>query len=694
MGGVFDWNCGGFDLVFAVMKPATSSSENTETLDGLGRRGFLRLSAGTTAGVMGSQFLGLVMRQRAHADPLPGPQKNMILIITDQERPPMWFPPGWEDAHLPNTKRLKDFGLTFTHAFTAAAMCTVARNTMFTGLFPAQHHSKDTLTEDFQQSTTEHQLDPTLPNLATCMAEVGYDVIYKGKWHMSSRVTAADGTHIEDDISRYGFDAWDAPDAGGDTSPENFGGADAANTVKNDQRFADDAVDFLSDRIANPTAKPYFLILSLVNPHDVLSYPNQYDVTCPDANGVEVPCGYKELGDPWLVAYLPAIGIPPSYSDDLSGKPYCQTEILQKMAGGLGPLGTPGKRLNYLNFYARLMAAVDQQIGQLLDVLDPDQDGTGAALADALIIRTSDHGEMALCHNGLRQKAFVAYEEALRVPLIWSNPVLYPVAKSTDALVSHVDLLPTLCELTAVPNWQAKGFKGLDYSHVLLDPDTHSGSTAIQPYILFTFDDVFAGQNAANATGPDGIVNPPNRIQAVRTPDYKLARYWDGSGEVPAAPDQGEFYDLRPEGGDYHDNVPVVFNEGGPLEMINLSDVGFTPPPLTPDQIAAYADLQAILQQETGPGGRLVGTPLQAPAAPANLAVQIVRWEENTVPMATVQITFLSRENTSYQIQKSTNLSGWTDVGDPIPGNNGPVIHNDSLSLPKTFYRLTWNTMS
>jgi choline-sulfatase len=315
-------------------------SHRPKTSSILARRDFLKLSAAATAGVVGSQFLGLVMQQRAYGAPLPS--QNIILIITDQERPPMWWPPGWADANLPNTKRLQNYGLTFTHAFTAAAMCTVSRNSMFTGLFPAQHHSPWTLTEEFQQSPVEHQLDHTLPNLATCLKEAGYDVIYKGKWHMSSPVQTADGSKIWDDISRYGFDGWDAPDAGGDTSVGNFGGADATNTVKNDQRFVDDAVAFLTDRINNPTGKPYCLVVSLVNPHDVLSYPNQYGPTTQGS--------YWQAGDPWITATTTPITTPPSLSDDLSKKPSAQLGILVSMAVGLGPLVTTDKQLNYLNF--------------------------------------------------------------------------------------------------------------------------------------------------------------------------------------------------------------------------------------------------------------------------------------------------------------------------------------------------------
>ena len=667
------------------MKDKSGSKVNPPVPSLLPRRDFLKLSAGGATAVFGSQFLGLVMQQQAQAEALPT-RKNIIVIISDQERTPMWFPPGWEDANLPNTKRLKDRGVTFTHAFTAAAMCTAARNTLFTGLFATQHHSISTLTEGFSQSASEHQLDPTLPNLATCLKEAGYDVIYKGKWHMTSHVQAADGSFVEDDISRYGFDAWDAPDAGGNTDKANFGGADATNTVKNDQRFVDDAISFLSNRIANPTGKPYCLIVSLVNPHDVLSYPNQYEV-----NG-----GYKQAGDPWIAANNPPLQMPPNQTDDLSKKPSAQAAWLNVMAAGLGPLVPASRQQNYLNFYGHLMAAVDTQIGQILDVLDPEHTGNTAALNDALIIRTSDHGEMGLSHSNMRQKAFVAYEETLRVPLIWSNPGLFPTPKTTAAMVSHVDLLPTLCELTGVPNWQAKGFKGVDYSQVVLHPDQNQSPTAVQPYVLFTFDDIYAGSNAA-VTGPGGAVSPPNRLQAVRTPDFKLSRYWDGSGGGSPAADQGEFYDLRSTGGDYHVNDgsggSVIYNAPGPLELINLSDVGFTPaPPPNSDQQTAYNTLKNILVQETSPGGRLVTTPLNAAAPPAKLKIKIVRWKDNTnTDQVAVQITFVSRENTSYQIQKSTDLTTWNAVGAAIVGNNGPVLYNDTMTDPKAFYRINWS---
>jgi len=43
-------------------------------------------------------------------------------------------------------------------------------------------------------------------------------------------------------------------------------------------------------------------------------------------------------------------------------------------------------------------------------------------LKNTMFVSTSDHGEMAMSHGRMTQKMFSAYEEAIKVPLIWRNP--------------------------------------------------------------------------------------------------------------------------------------------------------------------------------------------------------------------------------------------------------------------------------
>ena len=104
----------------------------------------------------------------------------------------------------------------------------------------------------------------------------------------------------------------------------------------------------------------------------------------------------------------------------------------------------------------------------LVNVLDKLEE-TGL-FDNTLIIRTADHGEMGLTHGGLRQKNFNFYEEAMRVPLVYSNPKLFPKPVQTDALVSHVDFLPTLASLAAAPKSARADWQGVDYSSLVLHP--------------------------------------------------------------------------------------------------------------------------------------------------------------------------------------------------------------------------------
>ena len=94
----------------------------------------------------------------------------------------------------------------------------------------------------------------------------------------------------------------------------------------------------------------------------------------------------------------------------------------------LGALGDRAAKQDYVDFYAYLHRVVDEKIGRLLGALGSPDD-PGSLRSRTVILRTSDHGEMGLSHGGLRQKIFNAYEETIRVPLVVSNPRMFPQPK-------------------------------------------------------------------------------------------------------------------------------------------------------------------------------------------------------------------------------------------------------------------------
>lgn len=633
------------------------------------RRTFLKTVAKAGAAAAAGQPLFNVFVSGANAagSPLSVPPAtsgmNLLLFITDQEREPQWFPRGWTKQNLPATTSLRRNGVSFARAYTNSCMCTPARNCLFTGLFPAQHRCNDTLTEDFPQSEAEHQLDPSLPNLATVLKDAGYEVVYKGKWHLSKGVDGSDGVYQHDDIARYGFDEWNAPDAGQDVQIKNYGGGNGGH----DARFTDDAIAYLKHKRDDPGSKPFCLVVSLVNPHDVLGYPGN-------------------LGQD---GYLPEdlegeLELPPTVNENLllNHKPHCQRALLAGL-NFLGPLLNDDMKRKYLNFYGNLLKLVDSHLQKLLDVFSENPAGE-ALRANTLIVRLSDHGEMGMAHGGMRQKTFNGYEETTRIPLIWSNPELFPEGRVSHDLVSHVDFLPTVCTLLGVPNPHQYRFAGVDYSSLILDPE----APPVQDYILFTFDDVNAGQSASGTDG-NGVVPPPNRLHMIRETNYKYIRYFDGEG---IEPDQQEFYDLRPAALGGTDTDPET---GNPVEMRNLSVWAEAlraahpqqEPLATEPQKLKRAQMMQRLEQVTE--ARLQPRPLISPIKADDVVIRTVSVEnENGESEERIELKFHSRWGTHYQLQRSRGLNSWIDIGDPIPGNNGPILLSESLSDDRAFYRL------
>jgi len=600
--------------------------------------------------------------------------RNVIIFLADQEQSLRWFPKGWAEAHLPCFTRLAATGVSFNRAYTNTAMCTPARNTLFTGLYPAQHGGFDTLTEGFVQSEEEVQLNPELPHLGAVMTSAGYEVAFIGKYHLSKGIDRLDGVHIWDDLERYQFTRWSPPDAGRNTALSDYGGG----YTDHDTRYVADALAYLQEKLEAPEGKPFCLVVSLVNPHDVLGYPNNYI-----AGGYTD--GYGGVAD-WLAPTEPPIGLPPTVEENLATnfKPSAHQQFLVKSAG-LGALDTDQKKLDYLAFYGNLLKLVDSQYLKILNFLDGSAAGR-ALLGRTWIVRTSDHGEHGLVHGGLRQKSFTVYEEALRVPLIWSNPVDFPAGRVCEELVSHVDFLPTLCSVLGI-NASGYGFMGVDYSSLIRDP----AAAAVQEQILFTYDDIWAGQNAAG--NPQGIVDPPNRIRAIRAKDFVYANYFDGEGVVPP---QSEFYDLRTasQGG-----TDVESAGGLPIQMKNLSawaEAGRAARGqaslITPELLVKRTEMEAALAATVA--AKLKPHAEMPAVAPEGMAVELLKWTDTLgVAHSDLQITWVSRATTNYQLQYAAELEApWTNIGAPIQGNNGPMVLTRALGEGQGFYRLAWNS--
>lgn len=507
------------------------------------RAGLLKRFGAAVPAIYAAQYKGAIEGiARAAASKSPAGM-NVVLFITDQNRAVQHFPRGWSQKNLPGMTQLKRNGIEFQNAFTNSCMCSPARSTMATGYFPAQTGVKYTLEEDMpadQYPQVETPVD--FKNFASVMMAAGYNVTWKGKFHLNK---PAGALWVPNDVGKYGFAHWNPKDAGANQDPPEAGGG----SYNNDGRFMNErgAVDqghqgvlqYLDEQARKE--EPFFLVVSLVNPHDVLMYPKSLD-----------QAGYD---DSWLAG---DIKLPETVNEDLSTKPTVQGLFVKLFDLGSGVLKDDQQKLDYINFYANLMKSSDAHLVNLLDRLKRNN-----LLDDTLVIATADHGEMGLAHGGLRQKNFNFYEESMRIPLVYSNPSLFPTARKSKALVSHVDLLPTLASLFKAPRAARAKWQGVDYSSKILNP----AAKAPQDYILFTYDDFQSGQK----NGP--YLPPPNHIVSIRETRWKLAEYYDVDGKVAS---EWEMYDLASD----------------PLERINLAFPGYQ---RTPEQEIQYQRLQKKL---------------------------------------------------------------------------------------------------
>ena len=480
---------------------------------------------------------------------------NLILLITDQQRAPQHWPtnPGWLDKLMPNDAELRRTGMTFPRAFIATAMCSPSRSSLLTGLYPARHGVTLTMTKGDlypdrrhvpdvlrtaahlaisgevprarlasafmrgvlrlgPKSGNEPELQPGIATLGTLLRERGYHVAFKGKWHLTKPVnggawSAADSERLERD---YGFAEWDPPDAGGDAKAETFGGGRAGKTQLG---WDEDYTRQMERWLARPDLpEPFCLVFSLVNPHDVLGYPSSY------REGGYALAEFDDLRLP----------LPPTIDEDLRDKPTVQALMKLGQTSYLGALNGREDQQRYVDFYAHLHRVVDGKIGRLLKALGDAADPRSLR-SRTVILRTSDHGEMALSHGGLRQKMFNAYEESLRVPFVVSSPALFPEPRASGAIVSLVDVVPTLVGHSGEPPDPAQ-FDGHDLTPVL-----RGERDSVRDSVLFTYDDHQAGTAFQDAPGQ------PNRIRCIRDERWKYAVYLDPRGVV--APEY-ELYDL------------------------------------------------------------------------------------------------------------------------------------------------------
>lgn len=347
---------------------------------------------------------------------------NILFLLTDQQQAGMMSCAGNPYVKTPAMDSLARSGARFERAYCSNPVCVPSRVTMMTGVMPSRIGMESN--EDMPQSKVTD--DIFAHSMGRIFRDAGYETAYGGK------------VHLPMSLQKIGFDC-----------------------ISKDEReqLADDCSAFLRKK----HDKPFLLVASFINPHDICYMAIQaYE----KGTGKEVPNVRGRPGavkPPHEVALDEALKLPAGMSRAEFFKSVCPP----LPANVEPPQGEPdtARLVDPRPFrfyvrdrwsdedwrlhrwaYCRLTERVDGQIGKVLAALRE----TGLE-ENTLAVFVSDHGDMDAAHR-LEHKS-VLYEEATRVPLIVSmKGVTKPGLMVKDHLVSTgLDLIPTLCDFAGIP---------------------------------------------------------------------------------------------------------------------------------------------------------------------------------------------------------------------------------------------------
>jgi len=479
------------------------------------------------------------------------PQRpNVLLITTDQQRFDSLGCCGSAFMHTPNLDRLAAQGALVERAYCCNPVCMPSRASIFSGRMVSRHGVWD----------NGVNLPEDVPLVSHRLADLGYRTHYVGKTHFQVSGGTRDQSREAGDGWEERFPAWTGPYYGFETVELSIGhtkgglrghyGAwvrqqvsqadwdryqeadmrgeyffgcnafdwDLPTELHNSTWVAERGIDFL-DR--HDLGRPFLLALGFQDPHHTHCVPRNF------ASRVD-----------------PAAVPPPDYTEgELDDRPPHYAATHDGSVGGWAfDRVTDTEAREGRAYYYTLVQQIDREVGRVLAALDR------RGLTDnTLVVFTSDHGEL-LGDHGLWMKGPYPYEVLIHVPMIVRWPAGLPGARRVDALVSHVDLVPTL--LAAVG---AEPDDGLDGANAL-------------PLLRGQVDRLRHEALVEYTHGPGGM-----RLKTLVTENRKLTWYGDGRpgelGDLANDPrEKRNLWDDPAYGADKAELLGRIIDRLGPLE--------------------------------------------------------------------------------------------------------------------------------
>ena len=491
---------------------------------------------------------------RHHKEPSHS-QPNFLIFIVDEQRFPTVYENDklteWRKENLKTQELLRTNGMEFLNHYIGSTACSPSRTTLYTGQYPSLHGvTKTTGGASLSFAPDVFWLDPnTVPTFGDYFRGAGYSTFWKGKWHASEKDILIPGTHnalpsydpttgIPDPklekkyrdanrLDEFGYSDWIGPEPHG-TNPHNSGSSAAIGANGRDEVYSKEVVELIQSlekdfNSRNP--KPWLIVSSFVNPHDIALYG---EIT-----------RLSPLFDFQVDPSVPFIPPAPTAQESLLTKPSAQESYRKVYPEAFQPTRDS---LFYRKLYFSLQKQVDNEMAKVFESLRCSK-----FYDNTIVIFTTDHGDLLGAHGGLFQKWYNAYEESIHVPFIIHSPKLFSGRTTTNMLTSHVDILPSLLGLADIDvnkvrkelrknHTEVHPFVGRDLTPLIRGKNDFS--RANEPLYFMTDDDVTRGLDQVNIAGnPYNSVIQPNHIETVianlqtgrnnANEVWKLSRYFD-----------------------------------------------------------------------------------------------------------------------------------------------------------------------
>ena len=408
---------------------------------------------------------------------------NVIIILVDDLGYSDVGAYGAQDVKTPHIDSLAESGCRFTNAYATCPVCTPARAALLTGRYQQRTGLEWGISPDSKTGVTECGLDEKEKTIADLLKEEGYVTGALGKWHL--------GDQPKFFPTARGFDCFYGFLQGGHF----FLNTDESELANPTNPIIKYARTHGGDRVAESVFRTY----------NAPIYRNEkiagFEGYLTDVLNREAVAFIEQNKDRPFFLYLAHAGqhVPlqatekylsrfPSLNDDKLRKTYAAA--LSAIDDGVGDISA---KLKELNLYDNTIIIFTSDNGgasfweprpEILDVIK-----AGAALGAPKNGETPDFREVstryqwAIGANGADNRPLsfgkgILYEGGIRVPLIIRWPGVANADKSSDAIVSHLDILPTAISAAGGKLPGDRAFDGKDLRPCLQDaPGAYSDRT-------------------------------------------------------------------------------------------------------------------------------------------------------------------------------------------------------------------------